>query len=324
MIDESQQAAPHSPEANALRTLHQALHNLPILPVFAGLGHLRGHLKQNGIEISRFAGPECIHTIQGLSPNESDALLENWLEHFQIGLAAKDLSLWRAAMLRDAQGWAMHTYDFLAPLARALADAPHPRHLSAVDMGAVRRAAARRRLGHYAERYEDEGSALAKRPECVARLMARLRATGPQSRADLAQSTQVAFDVRTGEAEERWHRELMVRGFLQQVSTRQGMGLPKYACPIPSLASYAAAAELPLHLDASAGDAAAVERVLRRDPAAISRIDAMGRTALHVAAEGRWGAVTDALIEAGADPHAKDAMGTTPAETWPDRLSASC
>ena len=317
MIDEAQQVAPNSAEANALRTLHQALHSLPILPVFAGLGHLRGHLKQKGVEISRFAGPECIHTIQGLSSKESDALLESWLEHFEVGASAKDLTLWRVAMLRDTQGWAMHTYDFLAPLARALADAPRPRNLSAVDMDAVRQAAAKRRLGHYAERYEDEGSALAKRPECVARLMARLRVTGPQSRAGLAQSIQAAFDVRTDEGEERWHRELMARGFLQPVSTRQGMGLPNYACPIPSLASYAAASELPLHLEASAGDAAAVEEVLFGDPSAISRIDAMGRTALHVAAEGRWGAVADALIRAGADPHAKDAMGATPAKTWP-------
>ena len=179
MIDEAQQVEPNSSKADALRTLHQALHNLPILPAFAGLGHLRGHLKQKGIEISRFAGPECIHTIQGLSPNESDALLESWLEHFGVEASARDLSLWQAAMLRDAQGWAMHTYDFLAPLARALADVPHPRNLSAVDIGAVRQAAARRRLGHYAERYEDEGSALAKHPEGIARLMARLRATGP-------------------------------------------------------------------------------------------------------------------------------------------------
>ncbi|MCZ0944049.1 MAG: hypothetical protein OXJ53_13405, partial [Gammaproteobacteria bacterium] len=73
----------------------------------------------------------------------------------------------------------------------------------------------------------------------------------------------------------------------------------------------------PLHLEASAGDAAAVEEVLFGDPSAINRIDAMGRTALHVAAEGRWGAVADALIRAGADPHAKDAMGATPAKTWP-------
>jgi len=109
----------------------------------------------------------------------------------------------------------------------------------------------------------------------------------------------------------------MARGFLQPVSTRQGMGLPKYACPIPSLASYAAASELPLHLEAPAGDVAAVEEVLCGDPSAISRTDAMGRTALHVAAEGRWGAVADALTKAGADPQAKDAMGMTPVRTWP-------
>ena len=317
MIDEAQQVSPNSAEANALRTLHQALHAVPILPVFAGLGHLRGHLKQKGIEISRFAGPECIHTIQGLSSNESDSLLEGWLEHFAVGASAKDLALWRVAMLRDTQGWAMHTYHFLAPLARALADATAPRDLSAVDMGAVRQAAAQRRLGHYAERYEDEGSALARRPESVARLMARLRATGPQSRSDLAQSLQAAFDVRTDEDEERWLRELMARGFLQPVATRGGIAPPRYACPIPSLASYAVAAELPLHLEASAGDPAAVEQVLRSDPSAVGRIDAMGRTALHVAAEGRWDAVANVLIEAGADAHAKDAMGTTPARAWP-------
>ena len=317
MIDEAQQVSPNSAEANALRTLHQALHTLPVLPVFAGLGHLRGHLKQKGIEISRFAGPECIHTIQGLSANESDSLLERWLEHFEVAASAKDLTRWRVAMLHDTQGWAMHTYDFLAPLARALADTPAPRDLSAVDMGAVRQAAARRRLGHYAERYEDEESALAKRPECVARLMARLRATGPQSRADLAQSIQAAFGVRADEGEERWLRELMARGFLQPISSRGGIAPPGYACPISSLASYAVASELPLHLVASAGDPAAVEEVLRSDPSAVGRIDAMGRTALHVAAEGRWDAAANALIKAGSDPYAKDAMGATPASTWP-------
>ncbi|MDD9961688.1 MAG: NACHT domain-containing protein [Gammaproteobacteria bacterium] len=318
MIDEAQQAAPHSPEANALRTLHQALHSLPILPMFAGLGHLQGHLKQEGIGISRFAGPHCIHTIGALSPEESDGLLGGWLDHFEIGAKPRDLSRWQDAMRRDAQGWAMHTYDFLAPLARALADSPRPRRLSAIGMDAVRQAAAANRNRHYSERYADEDGVISDAPDGVARLMARLRETGPQSGAEIRQTIQDAFKEPTKEGAAAWRQTLMARGFLQPVSTRQGMGLPKYACPIPSLASYAAAFELPLHLEASAGDAAAVEEVLFGDPSAISRIDAMGRTALHVAAEGRWGAVADALIKAGADPQAKDAAGTTPAKAWPD------
>ena len=319
MVDEAQQVAPYSPEANALRTLHQALHTLPILPVFAGLGHLRPHLKRKGIGISRFAGPECIHAIGAISSTESDALLEGWLDHFEVEAKPDDLSRWKAAMRHDAQGWAMHTYDFLSPLARTLADSPHPRQLSAIDMKVVRQAAAERRIGHYVERYEEEGGALAKRPDCVASLMARLRITGPQTRAEVANSIKAAFNERTEQGEESWHQELTERGFLQNVPSRKGRALPKHACPIPSLASYATASMLPLHLEAYAGDAAAVAECLRDDPSAIGLADDMGRTALHVAAEGRWSDVADLLIQAGADPSAKDAQGATPAQTWPEQ-----
>ena len=316
MIDEAQQVAPNSAEANALRTLHQALHSLPILPVFAGLGHLEEHLAQEGIGISRFAGPECVHTIGALSPEEGDDLLEGWLEHFEIDAEPCELAKWQGAMRRDAQGWAMHTYDFLDALSLALADSPCPRQLSAPDMEAVRQAAAAKRNNHYGKRYG--GGALSDNPDGVARLMAHLRKTGPQPKPDIKSAICRTFSAPGNKGQDAWLNALLMPGFLQAFPESDGFDLPSYACPIPSLASYAAMAGHRLHRQASAGNVVAMRAEMRKDPSAIGRTDAMGRTALHVAAEGRWGTAVDALIKAGADPRAKDAMGETPAKTWPE------
>ncbi len=314
LVDDAHLADPGSPAAHAMRALHRGPHALPVLPVFAGRGDLRQRFGREGIGLGPFAGPECFHVLAGLEPVESDALLEGWLADFGVRAGTDELALWQAALRHDAQGWPMHVHDFLAPLAGALAELPRPRSLSGVGLDAVRMAAARRRLRRHARMFGHEGGLIWQGRAGVARLMARLRAAGPQSRAGLAETIRSAF----GE-EGAWRRELVAAGFLQQAPDPRGAGLGAWSCPVPGLDSLAAADGLPLHLEAAAGDPGRVRAALRADPAAVRRVDAMGRTALHLAAEGRWGAAADELVKAGADPHAKDALGATPAGAWPER-----
>jgi ankyrin repeat protein len=65
---------------------------------------------------------------------------------------------------------------------------------------------------------------------------------------------------------------------------------------------------------ARAGDAAAVERLLARDPALVGAVDAHRKTPLHLAAEHDHAEVAELLIEAGADLEAWTTWGTTPLE----------
>ena len=70
----------------------------------------------------------------------------------------------------------------------------------------------------------------------------------------------------------------------------------------PSQAERAAYAGL--FAAAAAGDRAGLLQALERDPAAVDRRDGYGRTALHVAAHARAGALFAPLVARGADPNA--------------------
>ncbi len=65
---------------------------------------------------------------------------------------------------------------------------------------------------------------------------------------------------------------------------------------------------------AAAGDADAVRARLGEEGVDVARVDELGYTALHHAAQSRSAETAKLLLEAGADLHAKDAQGRTPVE----------
>ncbi len=324
MVDEAQDVRPSSREAGIVRMLHQGhVSEIPVLPVLAGLGHLREHLGQPGIRLSRLSDERrSAHTLGALSDGEVRELFAGWLDRFGVAAGAGGAAHWFDALVRDSQGWPMHTNHFLTSLARELlTPGRDPGRLDAADLDAVRRDAAGRRLAYYDTRYDHE--LVQEHGHGVGRAMTAIRGNGPADLRNTLDTIQGAFQYGDREDARRTFGVLRERGFLQRASEPDTplatAGTRRvFDCPIPSLASYAAARGRAAHEAAMLGDAAPLGRLLRADPGAVHARDAMGRAPLHLAAECRWTDVTETLLAAGGDPDAPDAAGATARGTWPE------
>ncbi len=319
MVDEAQNARPYEDEAAVFAHIHEGhFDHLPVLPVLAGLGHLREHLGRPGIRLTRFSDERrSVHTLGAMSDGDVCELFNGWLGHFRVAATDDGAGRWADCLIRDSEGWPMHTNHFLTSLAGQLLLPEHdPGQLASADLDAVRRDAAKRRLAYYDTRYDNE---LVQESEHeVAETMATIRRSGPADLKNTLDAIQAAFQHGDREDARRAFEVLRERGFLQSVPDPEPGAPRRYGCPIPSLASYAAARGFPPHRATTLGDASLLERRLRADPGAVDARDAMGRTPLHVAAEGRWMDVAETLLAAGADANAPDATGVAPHEEWPE------
>ena len=121
----------------------------------AGLGYLHSYLQQDGIKISRYSDDRrCVHTLGALKNSECLALLKEWLAHFGVVASPADLKRWGDALIRDTEGWPMHTSGFLAVLADDLAHSRDPANLASANLATARRVAAEDRAVYYNGRYE--------------------------------------------------------------------------------------------------------------------------------------------------------------------------
>ena len=327
MVDEAQNARPHENESAILAHLHEGhLTDLPVLLVLAGLGFLREHLQQPGIRLTRFSDDQkSVHTLGAISDGEVRELFDGWLEHFSVAATHDESARWADAMVRDSQGWPMHTNHFLTALAgQLLAPGYDPGQLASADLDAVRHAAAERRLAYYGTRYDNPLLLKNKNARAVGRTMAALRLLGPAEQDSVFDAIRDAFGVRSEAEADAVFDVLRERGFLQRATDPNlppsiaDAGVPVYACPIPSLASYAAARGSVPHLAATLGDTNSLGRLVKRNPESIDARDAMGRSPLHVAAECRWKGSAELLLAANADPDAPDTTGATPRASWPE------
>ena len=334
MIDEAQRVRPHSPQAALLQCLHEgAFGDIPVLPVFAGLGYLQQHLGQDGIEISRFAG-RAVHTLDPLDETECLSLLKGWLEHFGVEAAATDTGRWGdalirdkqvrnggnaslagrwgEALIRDTQGWPMHITSFLGGLAESLAAADDSSALASANIDAVRRAAAASRSEYNGSRY---GGATQAHQGWTGRAMVRLADRGAveeeDAKAIIRETGPEGGDVPALFA------SLVERGFLQEWNRA---GYTVFKCPIPSLVSHAAIGAARgrwVHATTAIGDSDALRGLLQAGDDIEGR-DGLERTPLHIAAECQWADIVAHLLNAGADADAQDVNGKTPKDNWPE------
>ena len=290
MVDETQRVEPYSDAATTLQNLHEgAFGDIPVLPVFAGLGYLHSHLQQKGIKISRYSDDtRCVHTLWGLADQDSKRFFGEWLRHFGVEATGSEFAQWSATLFWDAQGWPMHINGFLGALAEELAQSGDPATLASADLDTVRRVAANARAAYYNGRY---GEAVLANVRWAGRAMAALASVGACLEED---ATAIIRDAgpTDGDAPALFSA-LVERGFLQ----REGTQLT-FVCPIPTLLSHAAVAAMKqpdVHKASSVGDVDKLRRLVAGGGDIEDR-DALGRTPLAVAAECRWADVAGALV----------------------------
>ena len=236
-----------------------------------------------------------------LSPTEVQQALVDFVEHFGITATDDTQELWGGALWQWSRGWPKHLQNALKIMGHRLLNASgdlnslHP-HDSQADIINIRHAYYRQRLGPWT------GHAA-----LIGQVMARLgRDPIPEDHIEtiLHEAGFVAERIPVRSAA---MTSMLKLGLLDEVQAGSG----RFACPIPSLRSFAVAKTgTDLHEAALTGTKRRVMTLLphiRPDTR-----DAWGRTPLHLASQANWPDIVDVLLEVGHDPEARDRWGRTP------------
>ena len=277
-----------------LRLLHTGQHNAPLFPVYGGLANSADLLRAAGL--TRLAmGSEL--TLPGFSDDEIDELMTRFVEQHLSSARPPQATLdqWGTSLRRDSQGWPMHCRNFLIALCEQIrAKDWRPQE---VDLDAVRIRAQKLRFNYYIQRMQD---ILEDQEAPVSTVLEALRQNGAQKRRQIVELIAQSYkDYPTTGLDGGVAPEEMTAGGIFDAMLHSGIvqktGTSKFACPIPSLASYIAAkATLPtstLHEALLDNDIASMERALDRcqDDGKRAKLlqatDMRGRTPLMLAIE---------------------------------------
>ena len=287
----------NAPVARVLSRFHLGTHGAPIVLVLAGLAHAAEALSAAGL--SRLSPPNGL-PLAALSGMEACSSTAKFLELFRV---AGDRSLWPELIAGWSEGWPAHLNGAQRALAEELAK--REGNLDSIDPTAVKRAAARFRVGYYGQQ---AGGAFEKNQNMLGHVMASIGSTG-RSRGEV--ETLLAkhgVSLPAGFTPEDAFDAMLYRGLIQEAEYKE------YVCPIPSMVSFCVAGTgNMLHRAVLAGDRDRVARLLERGEDT-NASDVRGRTPLHIAAEEYWQEIGGMLSTAGADPKLKDDEGRTPWE----------
>ena len=138
LIDEIQNVPeqdPQSPEAATLRGFHENPCQLPVFPVYGGLGYSEDRLKALGL--SRLT-MERVTTLPRLPPEDCQLAVARFLDDPEFGIQYlnKHQQYWQTQIATLSNGWPQHLTICLKALANAIAQTP--RHeLDTIDAGNV-------------------------------------------------------------------------------------------------------------------------------------------------------------------------------------------
>ncbi len=305
-IDEIQNVDPEGPTSvrKSLRSLHEGVHQLPIVPVLAGLGDSRKRLKDAGL--SRLDPPFGV-SVGRLPADEVMRSVALFTKRFRVtGRPGR----WQDGIARWSDGWPMHVHNSLRALAGELAGTGGD--LDRADLHAVRVKATEMRMEYYGSRVEGPLSG------CRRLLGAVMAGIGDRGVTEDEVVDEIGRLHKSADSSSERIPEGLTAGMM--FATMVASGLLQtgdgdfHSCPIPSLRKYCTArAAGRLHLNVMSGDEAKVRAALG-EGADIGACDPGGGTALHLAVDQDWPGIARQLLEAGADPQARDGLGRTPAD----------
>ena len=300
MIDEIQLAAwdDSGAIARALVRLEGGSGGLPILPVMAGLSNSRAVLGKMGV--SRLANI-VVPPLPRLTPNQVVLSFRKFLNCYGISGTPDSQDLWTRTLWRWSQGWPKHLHNGFSALGKQLL-ATHG-DLDSVAFWPVQREAVAMRTNYYDTRLEPW--------QANVRLMGRFMAGlghKSHSQEDIMRHARKIWQ----ESHDplipvpKWD-DMLRLGLIDHTISKN-----LFACPIPSLHSFAVSKTAPpLHEWVMKGDIDHVRNELDSS-CDVEATDAWGRTAMHVAAQDSWPRVITELHRAGASIQPLDQWGRTP------------
>ena len=290
-----------------LRLLHTGEHNAPMFPVYGGLANSADLLRAAGL--TRLAMRSEL-TLPGFSDAEVDELMARFIEQHLSSArpSSSTLGRWGDALRRDSQGWPMHCRNFLIALCEEIrAKDWRPEN---VNLDAVRASAQQLRFNYYMQRMQD---VLRNRYVLVSKVLEEMRRVPPMQDDQIIDAIARAHQARSsgdlgrgslpeGVTASQAFDAMLYAGIVQKV------GKDKFACPIPSLASYIAArATVPvsaLHEAVLDNEVADMDHALDRcrddeeRGKLLQATDIRGRTPLMLAVELGMAPLVAHLVEA--------------------------
>jgi len=216
-----------------ISNLHQGIHDLPIIPIFAGLSDsfevLRNH------EISRMAHRRRV-TLGALEQREAEGAVKSMLNAFRVEGSNHDD--WIRRIAEESDGWPQHLQTGLQALAKVVAD--NNGMLGPIEgdfANAVSEISAKYRNEYYEGRLDDDLAG------CVGILRVVLDASRPPGKSLGTLKRIIASRANDGSEDEYRLPEMFDASMLLNRMIKRGflqLSMPgrRYICPIPSLTDY--------------------------------------------------------------------------------------
>ena len=216
-----------------ISNLHQGIHNLPIIPIFAGLSDsfevLRSH------DISRMAHRRRV-TLWALEQREAEEAIKSMLDAFRVeGSNHED---WIHRIAEESDGWPQHLQTGLQALAKVVVE--NNGMLGRTDgdfANAVSELSAKYRNEYYEGQLDDDLAG------CFGLLHVLLDASRPPGKSLATLKGIISSHANDSKADEYQLPEMFDASMLLNRMIKRGflqLSMPgrRYICPIPSLTNY--------------------------------------------------------------------------------------
>ena len=216
-----------------ISNLHQGIHNLPIIPIFAGLSDSFEVLRDH--DISRMAHRRRV-TLWALEQSEAKEAVKSMLDAFRVG--GSNHEDWIHRIAEESDGWPQHLHTGLQALARVIVR--NNGMLGQTDgdfANAVSEISAQYRNEYYEGRLDDDLAG------CFGLLHVVLDAARPPGKSLATLKGIISSHANDSKEDEYQLPEMLDASMLLNRMIKRGflqLSIPgrRYICPIPSLTDY--------------------------------------------------------------------------------------